>query len=147
MKPRLGLVTLGVADVAASTAFYERLGLERGAASNAAVTYFDMNGIVPALYGRSAPAEDGRVSPVGAGFSGVTLAWNLASEGEVDAARSAAIAAGGRPVKAAEKVFRGGYSGYFADPDGRLGEVAHNPFFPLDGVGAVHLPEGDHGGA
>jgi uncharacterized protein len=141
MKLRLTLVTLGVADVARSTAFYEALGLARGAASNDAVTFFDMAGIVLGLYGREALAEDARVAAAGEGFRATSLAWNLPDRPSVDAALAAAIAAGGTLVKPAEAVFWGGYSGYFADPDGHLWEVAHNPFFPLDTSGVLRLPE------
>lgn len=140
MTLRLSLVTLGVADVAASTAFYRALGLEPGGASEAAVTFFDMDGVILALYGRDALAEDAGVAAVGGGFSGITLAWNCAGTAEVDAALTLAVAAGGRLIKPAEKVFWGGYSGYFADPDGHLWEVAHNPFFPFDERGALRLP-------
>lgn len=141
MGLRLSLVTLGVGDVEASARFYEALGLVRGAASNDAVVFFDMDGIILALYGRGALAADAHLAGgEGSGFAGITLAWNCRSEAEVDAALAAAIVAGGRSVKPAETVFWGGYSGYFADPDGHLWEVAHNPFFPFDERGAVRLP-------
>ena len=68
------------------------------------------------------------VSPAGEGFRGVALAHNLASEAEVDQLYQAVLAAGATPVKEPQKVFWGGYSGYFADPDGHLWEIAHNPF-------------------
>lgn len=141
MKLRLTLVTLGVADVARSTAFYEALGLSRSAAGNDAVTFFDMDGIVLGLYGREALAEDAKVPAAGDGFRATSLAWNLDGRPAVDAALEAAVAAGGTLVKAAEEVFWGGYSGYFTDPDGHLWEVAHNPFFPFDERGAMRLPE------
>lgn len=147
MSIRLGLVTLGVADVGRATAFYVALGARVGAASNDAVTFFDMDGVILALYGRDALAEDATVAAEGTGFSGVTLAWNRASPADVDAGIAAAVAAGGRLVKPAGAVFWGGYSGYFADPDGHLWEVAHNPFFPIDAAGIVRLPGGDDGEA
>ncbi len=147
MSIRLSLVTLGVADVARATAFYVALGARVGAASNEHVTFFDMNGVILALYGRAALAEDATVEAEGTGFSGVTLAWNRESREAVDAGLEAAVAAGGRLVKPAREVFWGGYSGYFADPDGHLWEVAHNPFFPIDAEGVTRLPEGDHGEA
>lgn len=133
------MVTLGVADVAAATAFYERMGLTRANSSNESVTFFDMGGLALGLFGWDALAEDSSVSPDGTGFRGVTLAWNQPSEGDVDAALARAEEAGGRLVKAAEKVFWGGYSGYFADPDGHLWEVAHNPFAPQRENGAMDL--------
>ncbi len=141
MKLRLSLVTLGVADIARARAFYEALGLEAGAMSNESVVFFDMDGVILALYGREALAADARLAADGEGFAGVTLAWNLESEAAVDAAFAAALAAGGSAVKPPEKVFWGGYSGYVRDLDGHLWEVAHNPFFPLDAKGVTHLPE------
>ena len=131
MSIRLSLVTLGVADVARATAFYVALGARVGAASNEHVTFFDMNGVILALYGRAALAEDATVEAEGSGFAGVTLAWNLESRDAVDAGLGQAVAAGGRLVKPAEEVFWGGYSGYFADPDGHLWEVAWQPSLPL----------------
>ena len=143
MSLRLSLVTLGVADLPRSRAFYGALGLTAGGPSNVHVVFFDMDGAILALYGREALAADAGVSAVGEGFAGVTLAWNLGDEAAVDAAFARAVAAGGSAVKAPEKVFWGGYSGYFADPDGHLWEVAHNPFFPIDARGVTRLPEAE----
>ncbi len=141
MQPRISLVTLGVADVAAARGFYERLGWVASAQSNANVAFFQAGGMVLSLYGRAALAEDAQVSGAGGGFAGITLAWNGRDTAEVDAVLAAAVAAGARLVKPAQPVFWGGYSGYFADPDGHLWEVAHNPGFPLDADGAVRLPD------
>ncbi|PZQ16132.1 MAG: glyoxalase [Ancylobacter novellus] len=138
---RLTLVTLGVADVAKATAFYEQLGLVRSSTSNANVSFFDAGGTVLSLYGREALAQDAGQNPEGSGFRGQTLAWNLGSETDVDKAIVRMVAAGGSLVKAAEKTFWGGYSGYARDPDGHLWEVAHNPYFPLDEDGRAHLPD------
>lgn len=143
MRLRLSLVTLGVADLARARAFYAALGLEPGPASNDAVAFFDMDGVILALYGREALAEDARIDATGTGFRAVTLAWNLETRAAVDAAHAAALAAGATAVKAPEEVFWGGYSGYFADPDGHLWEVAHNPFFPIDADGVTRLPEAE----
>lgn len=139
-EPRLSLVTLGVADVARSRRFYEALGFVASSASNADVTFFQLGGLGLALYGRAALAEDALVGDTAPGFSGVTLAHNARSEAEVDGCVAHAVACGGRLVKSARKVFWGGYSGYFADPDGHLWEVAHNPFFALDEKGQLVLP-------
>jgi len=147
MSIRLSLVTLGVADVAPARAFYEALGLEAGAMSNEAVVFFDMDGVILALYGREALAADAGIAPAGAGFRGLTLAWNLSDRASVDAALEIAVAAGGRLVQTAREVFWGGYSGYFADPDDHLWEVAHNPFFPIDAAGVTRLPEAGDGHA
>ena len=128
MQPRISMITLGVNDLARSIEFYEQgLGLPR-MESPPAVAFFTLNGTWLGLYGREALAEDAQVSADGAGFRGVALAHNLASEAEVDQLYQEALAAGATPVKQPQKVFWGGYSGYFADPDGHLWEVAHNPF-------------------
>ncbi|MCE8016165.1 VOC family protein [Halomonas sp. MCCC 1A17488] len=128
MKPRISMITLGVRDLAASIRFYEEgLGLPR-MESPPEVAFFTLDGTWLALYGREALAEDAGVSPEGSGFTGIALAHNLASEAEVDELLEQAVAAGARLVKPGQKVFWGGYSGYFADPDGYLWEVAHNPF-------------------
>jgi uncharacterized glyoxalase superfamily protein PhnB len=85
------------------------------------------------------------VNDSGVGFSGVALAHNVRSEAEVEAVLAEAAAAGGRVVKPAKRAFWGGYSGYFADPDGHLWEVAHNPGFPLDAEGRIQLPAAKSG--
>lgn len=136
----LSLVTLGVSDVARATAFYEALGLTASSAGSAGVTFFNTSGPILSIYGREALAEDAQVSPEGSGFRGISLAWNLMSEGEVDRAIVRIVAAGGRLIKAAEKTFWGGYSGYAEDPDGHLWEVAHNPGFGFDEVGRPRAP-------
>lgn len=140
MEQRLTLVTLGVADVARSRAFYEALGWKASAASQDSVAFFQMVGMVLALWGRQDLAGDATVANSAPGFSGVALAFNARSEAEVDAALAEAVGAGGRLVRPAHKTFWGGYSGYFADPDGHLWEVAYNPFWRLDEQGALHLP-------
>ena len=128
-------------DMVAMRAFYERLGLVASSASNPDVTFFDANGIVLALFGYHGLAEDAGVTagPVPE-FRGVGVAWNAGSEDEVDHIMAHAKAAGGIIKKKAEKVFWGGYSGYFADPEGHLWEVAFNPFMPIDADGHVQLP-------
>lgn len=141
MEQRVSLITLGVADLDRSRAFYcDGLGFVPSSASNAHVVFFDMGGVVLSLFGREALAEDARASASGEGFRGVTIAHNVRSEAEVNAAIDAARRAGARVVKEPERVFWGGYSGYFADPDGHLWEVACNPFWPLDEAGRVTLP-------
>lgn len=140
LDPRISLVTLGVQDVARSTAFYERLGWKKASVSQESVTFIQLKGIVLALFSRASLAEDATVENTPAGFSGVTLAHNVSSETGVDAVYKFALSCGARAVKPPEKVFWGGYSGYFADPDGHLWEVAYNPFFPLDAQGHIVLP-------
>lgn len=141
MEQRLSLVTLGVSDLARSRRFYcGGLGWRESSAGNESVCFIDAGGVVLGLYGRTALAEDAGVPSEGGGFSGFALAHNVASEAEVDRVLAEAVTAGGTLVKPGKKVFWGGYSGYFADPDGHLWEVAHNPFFPLDADGRIVLP-------
>jgi catechol 2,3-dioxygenase-like lactoylglutathione lyase family enzyme len=140
MEQRLSLVTLGVREMARARGFYERLGWRASSASNEAVTFFQAGGVVFGLYSREALAEDASVSPDGSGFSGVALAHNTQRREAVDAVIAEAEAAGGTVVKPAEDVFWGGYSGYFADPDGHLWEVAWNPHFPFDDAGNLVVP-------
>lgn len=140
MQPRISLVTLGVANVAAARVFYETLGFRASSGGNDTVVFMEAGGVVLALFGRAALAEDACVRDAPTGFSAITLAHNCASEAEVDAVLAEAVAAGAKLLKARQKVFWGGYSGYFADPDGHLWEVAFNPFFPLDDTGRVVLP-------
>ena len=128
MKPRISMITLGVADLERSIDFYEKkLGFPR-LESPPEVAFFTLNGTWLGLYSREALAEDANVPAEGSGFDGFALAYNVASEAEVDETLAEAVAAGATLTKPAQKVFWGGYSGYFKDPDGHLWEVAHNPF-------------------
>lgn len=131
-EPRISIVTLGVDDMRRARGFYERLGWTAASSSNDDVTFFNMGGMVFGLYGRKALAEDAQVEFSPAAFTGVSLAHNCESEQRVNEVMAFAEAAGAKVIKAPEKVFWGGYSGYFADPDGHLWEIAYNPFFPLD---------------
>lgn len=139
-KPQLHVVTLGVADVAKARAFYEALGFRASAASQESIVFFELSGVVLALFERSHLADDATVAPAGDGFRSFTLAHNVETEEGVDAALRHAEYCGARIVKPASKVFWGGYSGYFSDPDGHLWEVAYNPFFPIDEDGRLVLP-------
>ena len=140
MEPRLTLVTLGVRDLPRSRAFYQALGFKASKAGDEKVFFFEAGGVVLAVYGRVALADDAHVDEVGSGFAGVSLAHNARSEAEVDAVLAEAVKAGAQLLKPAQKVFWGGYSGYFADPDGHVWEVAFNPHFPLDAAGRLQLP-------
>ncbi len=140
MERRISIITLGVDDLERSTAFYERLGWVRSSASQEAITFIKLKGTVLALFSREALAEDAGVAAGRGGVSGVTLAHNVESPTEVDRVIDFAVSCGATLVKAPRTVFWGGYSGYFADPDGHLWEVAHNPFFSLDEEGHVVLP-------
>lgn len=137
---RVTLVTLGVADLGRARAFYEAWGW-RPALAPEGVVFFQMNGAVLALFGLGDLAEDqGRPdAPLGTGA--MTLAQNFSTEAEVDAAFAQALAAGATALKPPRKVFWGGYSGYFADPDGHVWELAMNPFWPLSPDGSLTLPE------
>lgn len=140
MEPRLSFVTLGVADIARARAFYETLGFKPSSASTDDVAFYDAGGVVLALWSRAELAKDAGVSGRGSGFSGVAIAHNVRTVEEVAGVLAEAEAAGGRIVRASENVFWGGQTGYFADPDGHLWEVAYNPFMPLDAAGRVTLP-------
>jgi predicted lactoylglutathione lyase len=137
---RVSLITLGVADLARSSRFYEALGWTRTDAGNDKVVFLQGEGIVLSLFGRDDLAADaGLTAQPLPRFRGVTLAINLMSEAETDRLFAQAVAAGGEAVKPPEKAFWGGYSGYVSDPDGHLWELAHNPFFPLDAKGRIDL--------
>ncbi len=136
---RVTLITLGVTDLAAAKAFYARLGWQEHGAQEG-VAFYQINSMALALFGRADLAADqGRPDAV-LGTGAVTLAQNFVTEAEVDAAFDAALAAGATALKRPEKVFWGGYSGYWADPDGHVWEVAMNPFWPLEADGSLRLP-------
>ena len=141
LERRISLITLGVADVARSTDFYARLGWTKSSASNDNVTFIQLKGTALGLFSRANLAEDAHVENTPSGFSGVTLAYNVTSEIGVDSVVKFVVSCGATLVKAPQKVFWGGYSGYVADPDGHLWEIAFNPFFPQDEHGHVVLPE------
>jgi uncharacterized protein len=132
MEPRISIITLGVSDLERSTRFYrDGLGLPADT-SNANITFLKLRGTWLSLYPREALAEDALVPAEGSGFRGFTLAHNVASKAEVDRTLAEAVRAGAKLLKPGQDVFWGGYSGYFADPDGFLWEVAWNPHFKLE---------------
>lgn len=137
---RVTLITLGVANLAAARAFYERLGWKEHGDSQPGVAFYQLQGAVLALFGRDDLAADQGRPGAALGTGAITLAQNFATEAEADEAFAAALAAGGRALKTPEKVFWGGYSGYWADPDGHVWEVAMNPFWPLAEDGSLTLP-------
>lgn len=142
MRQKLSLVTLGVRDLKRAINFYQTgLGWKPSSASQGDVVFFAMGGIVLSLYPREKLAEDVTIDPAGSGFPGITLAYNTKSQAEVDEVLQTVARVGGKIVKPAQQVFWGGYSGYFADPDGHLWEVAWNPFFPFDENDNIVLPE------
>lgn len=140
MKQKISFITLGVKDLTRSRIFYTSLGWIESSGSQAEIAFFSVGTVVFGLFQREALADDANVSAVGSGFPGFTLAHNVESEEAVVKTLGEAVAAGATLARPAEKVFWGGYRGYFADPDGFLWEVCFNPFFPLDGEGNVQLP-------
>jgi predicted lactoylglutathione lyase len=141
MEQRFTLVTLGVYDLARSTAFFERLGWRRSMTQAEGVSFFQCGSVALSLFPRSELAKDAGVSADGEGFDGFSMAYNARSREEVDAVLIDVESAGGKIVKPAQDAFWGGYSGYFADPDGHLWEVAWNPGFHLDDRGSLTLPD------
>ncbi len=139
MNQTISFITLGVTDLARSRAFYKALGWRESSASQEAIAFYQAGSVAFALFQREALAEDASVASSGSGFSGFTLAHNVPSESAVLATLEEAVSAGATLVRAADKVFWGGFRGYFADPDGFLWEVCFNPFVALDADGFVKL--------
>jgi catechol 2,3-dioxygenase-like lactoylglutathione lyase family enzyme len=138
LEQRLSLVTLGVADLDRSRRFYESLGWRRNNRDDG-VVFFQIPGGVLALWGRHELAAETGL-PDSGGFGGIALAYNTRSRAEVDSVLAEAESAGARILRPAAETFWGGYSGYFADPDGHPWEVAHNPGWRIDPDGRVVLP-------
>ncbi|WP_327681711.1 VOC family protein [Kitasatospora sp. NBC_00458] len=138
---RISIVTLGVADLDESARFYEALGWRRSSVSSPEIVWFRTADSVLGLFPHDELAADAGVPAGGEpSFRGVTLAVNLESPAQVDAALETAVAAGATVVKPPAPTSWGGYSGYFEDPDGHLWELAHNPFFPFTADGSLDLP-------
>lgn len=130
MEPRVSFITLGVGDLARAVRFYTdvlKLPLLKGGAD---IAFFELGKTWLALYPRDLLAADAGVPADGGGFPGVTLAHNVRSAEEVDQLLAEVAAGGARIVKPGQRAEWGGYTGYFADPDGFLWEVAWNPHFP-----------------
>lgn len=138
---RLTLLSLGVDDLARAATFYEALGMKRRMQAAEGVAFFEGGGAVISLFPRSELAKDANVEDSRPGFSGVTLAFNVASEPEVEAVLHAAQAAGGKILKPAQRVFWGGWCGHFADTEGHIWEVAHNPQAAFDAHGRLVFPD------
>jgi uncharacterized protein len=144
IAPNFAIVTLGVTDLERSIRFYGDLGWEqRGDVANG-IVWFRTSATWVGLYGYDELAEDARLDAVPADelppYRGITLALNLPSEDAVDLAFVRVREVGGRIVKPATRAEWGGYSGYFADPDGILWEIAYNPGFPIDEQGRIEIP-------
>lgn len=146
MDQRVSLITLGVADLDRSRRFYEDgLGWKVTQMVEGQVVFYQLsNGLALGLFGREDLIKDGQFDDdTGARFAGLTIAYNTRDEAEVDAVMAEAEKAGAVIQKPAEKVFWGGYSGYFRDPDGHAWEVAYNPFWELDAKGNLTIPQPD----
>ncbi len=142
MRQKLNLITFGVNDFEKSLNFYEKgLGWKKSSASMEELALFPLGGIVLALHPRKDLADDATINAVGSGFSGITISYNAKSEKEVNEVLNKVETLGAKIIKPAQKVFWGGYSGYFTDLDGHLIEVAYNPFWELDENDNLKLPE------
>jgi catechol 2,3-dioxygenase-like lactoylglutathione lyase family enzyme len=140
MNQHLHIVTLGVSDLKRSHEFYSQtLGWKPAGPTSEAISFFQAGGVVLALFPREELAKDAFVPSEGQGFAGFTLAYNAQSEAEVDELIRDLKAKGVKILKEPQKVSWGGYSSYFADPDGNCWEVAYNPFFPFDENGNLKL--------
>lgn len=131
MKSKIGVITLGVADITRAKAFYEALGFLVMGGDGEDFVLFESEGTKLALFPYDKLAEDAGLPPGKGAFSGVTLAHNVASKQAVDAVVAEAVRAGATISKPPHDTFWGGYSGYFLDPDGHAWEVAWNPFTDL----------------
>jgi len=140
MEQRVSLITLGVADLARSSGFYERLGWRRSMSKAEGVVFFQAGGMALALYPREELAKDAKISPHGHGFGGIALAYNARHREEVDSVLAEAEAAGAKILKPAQEAFWGGYSGYFSDLDGFPWEIAWNPSFIIMQDGSIRIP-------
>jgi predicted lactoylglutathione lyase len=138
LDQRLSLITLGVSDVGRARVFYAALGWRENGDPSMDVAFFQCPGMVVALWDRAKLAEDSGVTD-GGGWGGVTLAYNVMSDAEVDAVIEEARTAGARIARAGAPTFWGGYSGVFVDPDGHPWEVAHNPRWTVSADGATSL--------
>jgi catechol 2,3-dioxygenase-like lactoylglutathione lyase family enzyme len=139
MEQRLSLITLGVADLARAVSFYERVVGWKASPSPPEIAFFDLNGVVFSLFPNEELAKDMGRAAAAHGYSGFALAYNARSKEEVDSIFARLKERGADIVKAPENVFWGGYSGYFADPDGHKWEVAYNPYWAILPDGRVSM--------
>jgi len=140
-EQRLSIITLGVKDLGAMVRFYtEVLGFEdRGVKGE--VAFFNAGGMALGLWDEAKLAADAGMDADRKGeFRGFALAFNARSIEEVDGIFDRLGKAGVRIPKPPHKTYWGGYSGYFADPEGNAWEVAFNPFWPMDEAGRVTVP-------
>lgn len=136
MDQRISLITLGVTDPARSRAFYEAMGWT-ASFQNDEIVFFQLNGVVLGLFRRESFDADMMRDNEGSGR--VALAYNVRERDEVDPLLEQAVDAGGSLLKAAHQAPWGGYSGYFADPDGHAWEIAWNDQWVIDAAGNVSM--------
>ncbi|TIL64062.1 VOC family protein [Mesorhizobium sp.] len=139
MEPRISIITIAVDDLERATRFYEAMGLARHAGITEGVAFFQMGGVILGLFPRESAEADSGIA-FGKAPSAIYLAYNTRSDTEVDHVLAMAEKAGGRIVKPAGRAFWGGWYGYFADTEGHVWEVAHNPAFPIAEDGSISLP-------
>ncbi len=142
MEARITLITLGVKDLERVYRFYhDGLGFPTTGKSEDGIVMFQTNGTRLSIFPLEKLAEDvlPDLSSERRGFTGITLSHNTRTKEEVDQVLTLAEKAGGKIVKPAQKVFWGGYSGYFSDPDGYLWEVAWAEFWQFDENGSLIL--------
>ncbi|MCF6103210.1 VOC family protein [Mesorhizobium muleiense] len=139
MEARISIITIAVDDFERATRFYEAMGLTRHAGITDGVAFFQMGGVILGLFPRASAEEDSGIT-FGTAPSAIYLAYNTRSDAEVDDVLTMAENAGGRIVKPAGRAFWGGWYGYFADTEGHVWEVAHNPAFPIAEDGSISLP-------
>ena len=140
MEPRISIVTIATDNLERAVRFYGGMGLKRHAGITEGVAFFQMGGAILGLFPRKDAEADSGIQ-LSKAPSAVYLAYNTRSDAEVDEVLAAAEKAGGKIIKPAGRAFWGGWYGYFADADGHVWEVAHNPAFPIDAEGNIFLPE------
>jgi catechol 2,3-dioxygenase-like lactoylglutathione lyase family enzyme len=129
VEQRISLVTLGVKDLARARSFYEAVGWSGAHQPDDQVVFFQAGGMVFGLW----------TALGGHGAPGVEFAHNVRSPREVDALLADAEAAGATIVRPGARAEWGGYTGAFADPDGYVWEVAHNPGWTLADDGSIRI--------
>ena len=140
MEARISLVTLGVADLPRAVRFYEEVVGWKAASKNEDIAFFDLNGVVFSLFPHEEFMKDMEAGEADIpAYRGCALAHNVRSKEEVDRVFAELRDRGAEIVKEPENVFWGGYSGYFADPDGNRWEVAHNPYWTIRGDGTISM--------
>lgn len=137
---RVTLITLGVADLERSKAFYGALGWQVTSEIPGQVVFYQINGMAFGFYGLEGLAKE-QNRPVSELKTGaMTLAINMPTAAAVDAAFAQAIDAGAIALSKPTEMHWGGYSSYYADPDGHVWEIAYNPFWELNADGSLTLP-------